>query len=92
MRYGELLAQFPNVTREQLADALHWCLIGGNHLVGAVSRLFPDDIDWHELKRWEVSDMFEDGQISYEAYEAWTAWRCCMDAAESIRATGEVDV
>lgn len=27
--------------------------------------------------------------ISYEGYEAWTAWRLIMDAAEALRATGE---
>ena len=93
MRKSELLRQFPNATKEQLADALDWCLIGGNHLVGAVSGLIgPVEDDWHLLTSEQVSDLFNEDKITYEAYEVWTAWRCCMDSAELLRSTGECDV
>lgn len=90
MRKGALLHQYPNVTREELADLLDWCLIGGNHLASGLGHTMTGD--WSDLTREQVSHKFErEKSISYQTYEMWIAWRCAMDAAEALRATGEAD-
>lgn len=88
---GELILQFPNASKELMADALHECLVGGNSLASGLGSVLEGH--WEKWTLEEASEKFErEKSISYQTYEMFVAWRCAMNAAQALRATGEVDL